>query len=55
MSHSDNTQQKFDTNFPEWLAMKLWIDRTDPENKPSASRQATNRQWRRDMEMELSA
>jgi hypothetical protein len=56
MSHTDNTQQKFDTNFPEWLALKLWIRDADPEEpKPSASRQAQKRQWKREIEMELSA
>ena len=55
MSHTYNTAKKFDTNFPEWLAMKLWIEHADPESRPSASRQATKRQWRREIEMELSA
>ena len=53
MSHTYNTAQKFDTNFPEWLALKLWIEHVDPEIKQSASRQAQKRQWRRETEMEL--
>jgi hypothetical protein len=56
MSHSDNTQQKFNTNFPEWLDRKLWVKHNDPEDpKPSASRPSSKRQWKRDIEMELSA
>jgi hypothetical protein len=54
MSHTDNTQQKFDTNFPEWLVPKLWIKRADPEIRRSASRQAQKRVWLKDIEMELS-
>ena len=51
MSHSENTARKFDTNFPEWLASKLWIERVDPlYNK--VSRQAENRQWKREIEIE---
>lgn len=56
MSHTDNTAQKFDTNFPTWLAFKLWLKDVDPEDpKPSASRQAQKRQWRKEVEMELNA
>jgi hypothetical protein len=55
MSHTDNTAQKFDTNFPNWLALKLWIEHNDPEVKPSASRQAQKRQWKREIEMELGS
>jgi hypothetical protein len=54
MSHTDNTQQKFDTNFPEWLVPKLWIKRADPEIKRSANRMTQKRLWRKDIEMELS-
>ena len=53
MSRTDNTQKKFDTNFPSWLALKLWAEHIDPEVKPSASRQAQKRQWRKEIEMEL--
>lgn len=64
MSHTDNTQQKFDKNFPEWLALKLWIQSIDPELPRSCgggfgsvglTRQARKRQWKREIEMELSA
>jgi hypothetical protein len=55
MSHTDNTAQKFDTNFPDWLALKLWIEHTDPEIKQSASRPTQKRLWRREIEMELNA
>jgi hypothetical protein len=56
MSHTDKTAQKFDTNFPEWLALKLWIEHIDPEIKPSGlARQTQKRQWRREIEMELGA
>ena len=51
MSHTYNTAQKFDTNFPEWLALKLNIRYMEPVL--SASRQATKRQWKREIEMEL--
>ena len=54
MSHTDNTAQKFDTNFPDWLALKLWIEHVDPEIKQSASRPTQKRKWRREIEMELS-
>ena len=54
MSHTDNTAQKFDTNFPAWLALKLWIENVDPEIKKSASRPTQKRKWRREIEMELS-
>jgi hypothetical protein len=54
MSHTDNTAQKFDTNFPDWLALKLWIEHVDPEIKQSASRQAQKRMWLKDIEMELN-
>jgi hypothetical protein len=54
MSHTDNTAQKFDTNFPEWLALKLWIEHVDPVIQRSASRQAQKRIWLKDIEMELS-
>jgi hypothetical protein len=50
MSHTDNTQQKFDTNFPKWLAMKLWLKHVDHEDRRYESRQAENRQWKRDIE-----
>lgn len=53
MSHSDNTQRKFDTNLPAWHELKLMIRHVEPAIL--YSRQADNRQWRRDMEMELSA
>jgi hypothetical protein len=53
MSHTDNTAKKFDTNFPEWLALKLWIEHVDPE-PVGISRQARKRQWRKDIEMELT-
>jgi hypothetical protein len=53
MSHTDNTAQKFDTNFPEWLALKLNIRYMEPVL--SASRQAQKRQWKREIEMELGS
>jgi len=52
MSHTDNTAQKFDANFPAWLALKLWIDHVDPE-PVGLTRQVRKRQWRREIEMEL--
>lgn len=52
MSHSDNTSKKFDANFPEWLAFKLWVKNVDPEDRRFDSRQAENRQWKREIEME---
>ena len=55
MSHSDNTSKKFDANSPEWLAFKLWVKNVDPEDRRFNSRQAENRQWKREIEMELSA
>ena len=54
MSHTDNTQQKFNTNFPEWLALKLWIEHVDPVTKRSVNRMSQKRVWRKDIEMELS-
>lgn len=53
MSHTDNTAKKFDTNIPEWLVLKLNIRYMEPVL--SASRQAQKRQWKREIEMELSA
>jgi hypothetical protein len=52
MSHSDNTQRKFDTNFPAWLSHKLATEAGN--HNVGISRQARKRQWLRDMEMELS-
>lgn len=52
MSHTDNTAKKFDTNIPEWLLWKLIAKDDEPL---SASRQAQKRQWKREIEMELSA
>jgi hypothetical protein len=52
MSRSDNTQRKFDTNFPEWLFWKLVAD--EDIQSVGLSRQARKRQWLRDIEMELS-
>ena len=53
MSHTDNTQQKFDANFPEWLSHKLWVKQVDPE-PVGLARRTQKRQWRKDIEMELS-
>ena len=53
MSHSDNTQRKFDTNMPAWHELKLMVRHVEPAIL--YSRQADKRQWRRDIEMELSA
>ena len=55
MSHTDNTQRRFDSRYPEWLAFKVWVKRVDPEVRHYASRQAEKRSWRRDIELELSA
>jgi hypothetical protein len=56
MSHTDNTQRKFDKNLPAWLAFKLWLRDVDPEDTAILySRPATKRQWRREIEMELGA
>jgi hypothetical protein len=55
MSHTDNTQHKHDPSHPKWLAFKLWLKHVDPEDRRYESRQAENRQWRKDMRMELSA
>jgi hypothetical protein len=52
MSHSDNTQRKFDTNFPDWLSMKLVAD--EDTQSVGISRQASKRQWIREMELELT-
>ena len=52
MSHSDNTQRKFDTNFPDWLSWKLIAD--EDIQSVGISRQAGKRQWIREMELELS-
>lgn len=52
MSHTDNTQQNFDTNYPNWLVLKL-LARED-EQSSSASRQTTKQQWRREIEMDLT-
>jgi hypothetical protein len=54
VSHTDNTAKKFDTNFPEWLAFKLWVEQVDPEIKRSANRMTQKRLWLKDVEMELS-
>lgn len=51
MSRTDNTAKKFDTNFPEWLALKLWIESVDPEIKRSANRITQKRKWRREVEL----
>lgn len=55
MSHTDNTQQKFDKRFPEWLEFKVWIKKFDPQDGRHTSRQAEKQSWRRDIRMELSA
>ena len=52
MSHSDNTQRKFDTNIPNWLVWKLVAD--EDVQSVGISRQASKRQWLRDVEMELT-
>jgi hypothetical protein len=52
MSHSDNTQRKFDTNFPDWLSIKLMAD--EDIQSVGISRQAMKHQWLREIEMELS-
>jgi hypothetical protein len=49
MSHSDNTQRKFDKGFPKWLERKLWVQHVDPEDRRFESRQAENRQWKREL------
>lgn len=52
MSHTDNTAQKFDTNFPEWLAWKL-IAKQD-EQGVGTSRHTSKQIWRKEIETELS-
>jgi hypothetical protein len=49
MSHSDNTQRKFDKGFPKWLEFKLNLKHDDPEDRRFESRQAENRQWKKEM------
>lgn len=53
MSHTDNTAQKFDTNFPEWLAVKM-LAKEDIQSL-SASRHTSKQLWRKEIEMELNA
>jgi hypothetical protein len=48
MSHTDNTQQNFNTNFPAWLEWKL-IAKEDEQRRPQ-SRVNVNAQWRKEME-----
>ena len=55
MSHTDNTQRKHDPSHPKWLTFKVWLKHFDPVDRRYESRQAENRQWKRDVEMELSA
>ena len=55
MSHTDNTQRKHDPSHPKWLEFKLWVAHVDPECRRFNSRQAENRQWRKDIKTELSA
>ena len=52
MSHSDNTQRKFDTNFPDWLSWKLIAE--EDVQSVGISRRASKQQWIREIEMELS-
>lgn len=49
MSHSDNTQRKFDKDCPKWLTHKLWVQHVDPEHRRFESRQAENRQWKQEL------
>ena len=51
MSRTYNTQRKFETSHPEWLAFKLWVERVDPLYN-QVSRQAENRPWKREIEIE---
>ena len=55
MSHTYNTQRKYDPSHPKWLMFKVWLKHFDPVDRRYESRQAENRQWKRDIEMELSA
>ena len=47
MSHSDNTQRKFDTNLPAWLALKLQAK--EDEQSSSASRTKQKALWRKEL------
>jgi hypothetical protein len=49
MSRSDNTQRKFDTNFPSWLAVKLLAK--EDEQSSSASRTTRKSLWKKEMEV----
>jgi len=51
MSHSDNTQRKFDTNFPDWLSLKLMVE--EDVQSVGISRQTGKQRWLREIEMEL--
>lgn len=51
MSHTDNTERKFDASLPDWLALKLWIESVDPQEKRCTNRQKVKRQWLREIEM----
>lgn len=53
MSHSDNTQQKYDERFPNWLAFKLMVRHMEPH--VLKSRKTMKYQWQREVELELSA
>lgn len=53
MSHTEHVGKISDTNIPRWLVVKL-LAKKDPQSS-GLTRQAQKRQWRRDMEMELSA
>jgi hypothetical protein len=49
MSHSDNTQRKFDTNFPSWLAVKLQTK--EDEQLRSVNRTTRKSLWKKEMEL----
>lgn len=49
MSHTDNTEQNFNINFPAWLEWKL-LANEDEQRRPK-SRVNVNVQWRKEMEM----
>jgi len=52
MSHTDSTAQKFDTNFPQWLAIKLLAK--EDKHSSGLARRTQKFHWRKEIEMELS-
>jgi len=52
MSHTDNTQQKFNTNLPKWLEVKMMANE-DEQRRPK-SRVNTKNDWRKEVEMEYA-